>query len=179
MLRFSCLILLCLPATLRADGWEALRAPDTIAIMRHALAPGTGDPAGFQLGECSTQRNLDTRGQEQARKIGAALRERGIVFDQVLSSEWCRTRETAELLDLGPVIAYPPLNSFFQDYATRDSQTSALRDRLAETTGKLVLVTHQVNISALTGQGARSGEILVLRRVDDAITVIDSIMIDP
>jgi len=67
--------------------WEALRQPGVVAIMRHALAPGTGDPANFRLGDCSTQRNLDETGQDQARQIGEALRENGIVIDRVLSSQ--------------------------------------------------------------------------------------------
>lgn len=179
MHRILALALLFLPTPLLADDWEALRAPDTIAIMRHALAPGTSDPAQFQLDDCSTQRNLDTRGRDQARRIGAALRDNGIAFDQILSSEWCRTRETADLLDMGQVTPFPPLNSFFQDRSTRDSQTRALRAHLAQTEGKLMIVTHQVNISALAGQSTRSGEILILRQTDDGISVIGSILIDP
>lgn len=179
MRRVFALLLLCLPGPLLADGWDALRAPDTIAIMRHALAPGGSDPAGFRLGDCTTQRNLDARGREQARRIGAALRENGIAFDKVLSSEWCRTRETAELLDVGDVTPFPPLNSFFDDRSTRDSQTSDMRAHLAGTEGKLMIVTHQVNISALTGQSTRSGEMLILRKTDDGVRVLGSIMIDP
>jgi phosphohistidine phosphatase SixA len=179
MLRIYAILFLCLPGPLLADGWAALRAPDTIAIMRHALAPGTSDPAEFRLGDCTTQRNLDARGREQARQIGTALRENGILFDQVLSSEWCRTRETAALLDIGEVTPFPPLNSFFDDRSTRDSQTSALRAHLAQTEGKLMIVTHQVNISALTGQSTRSGEILILRKTDEGVRVMGSILIDP
>lgn len=161
MLRLLALLFVFWPVILSADAWDALREPDTVAIMRHALAPGTGDPAQFQLGDCDTQRNLDQRGQQQAQRIGAALKDEGIVFDRVLTSEWCRTRETATLLDSGSVVTFSPLNSFFQDVSTRTRQTAAVRDFLNTANGKLMLVTHQVNISALTGQGTRPGEILV------------------
>lgn len=86
---------MALPAS--ANDWDALDQPGAVAIMRHALAPGTGDPADFELDDCSTQRILSDAGRDQARRIGAAFRERGITFDRVLTSQWCRTTETAEL----------------------------------------------------------------------------------
>lgn len=172
-------LLMCLPTLLAANDWDALAAPDTIAIMRHALAPGTGDPARFKLEDCTTQRNLDARGQAQARAIGAEIRARGIAFDGVLTSQWCRTRDTARLLDIGPVMDAPSLNSFFEDYATRDTQTRQTLDLLSQNAEKLMLVTHQVNITALTGRGTRSGEMLVLRITDGRVEVVGSIMIDP
>ena len=173
------LFLLFLPVGALADDWAALEEPGSIAIMRHALAPGTGDPAEFALGDCSTQRNLDDRGRAQARAIGQAFRERGITFDTVLTSQWCRTRETAELLGLGSVTEAPSLNSFFRDYSTRDAQTAETRALIAEREGRLMLVTHQVNISALTGEGTRSGEVLVIRLDGGAVEVLGSILIDP
>ncbi|MDU8945973.1 histidine phosphatase family protein [Ovoidimarina sediminis] len=147
--------------------------------MRHALAPGTGDPPDLTIGDCSTQRNLDERGRAQARAIGDAFRERGIVFDRVLTSQWCRTRETAELLDLGPVVEAPTLNSFFRDFSTRDQQTAETRELISGSEGRLMLVTHQVNISALTGQGTRSGEVLVIRLSGEGAEVLGSILIQP
>lgn len=173
------LVALLLPATAWANDWDALDRPGAIAIMRHALAPGTGDPSGFTLGDCTTQRNLSERGREQARRIGAAFRERDIEFSQVLSSQWCRARETAELLELGAVRDAPSLNSFFQDYASRDQQTRETLDLIGSAEGRLMLVTHQVNISALTGRGTRSGEVLIIREEDGQIDVIGSILIDP
>ena len=167
------------PSLAMANDWEALKQPGTIAIMRHALAPGTGDPGIFTLGDCATQRNLDARGRMQARNTGTALAKRGIAFDQVMTSQWCRTRETAELLESGPVVEVLSLNSFFQDFTTREAQTAATLDLLTRTEGKLMLVTHQVNISALTGRGTRSGEILVLRLSEGQVEVIGSLLIDP
>ncbi|MHA3976073.1 histidine phosphatase family protein [Halovulum sp. GXIMD14794] len=147
--------------------------------MRHALAPGTGDPANLEIGDCSTQRNLDDRGRAQARAIGEALRQQGITFDAVLSSQWCRTRETAELLRVGPVTEAPSLNSFFRDRSTRDDQTKATQDLIAGLDGRLMLVTHQVNISALVGRSTRSGEILVIRQTEGGTEVLGSILIQP
>ena len=162
--------------------WEALKRPGAVAIMRHAIAPGTGDPAEFRLGDCSTQRNLDERGREQARAIGAAIRAAGVEVDRVLTSQWCRSRETAELLGLGPVEEMPALNSFFEDRSTREAQTRALRAHLAGLPDdeRVVLVTHQVNITALTGRGVSSGEVFVLDvEPDGAVEVIDEILIRP
>ena len=155
--------------------WAAVRTGSAFAIMRHALAPGTGDPAGFTLEDCTTQRNLSDQGRQQAAEIGERFRENGIGQATVLSSAWCRCRETAELLGLGPVETLPPLNSFFGNFERREPQTEALREWLGrrKTEGPLVLVTHQVNISALTGTYTGSGDIVVARREPDgSITVL-------
>jgi phosphohistidine phosphatase SixA len=148
---------------------QRLAEPRTHAILRHAIAPGGGDPAGFTLGDCSTQRNLDDRGRDQARAIGAAFREAGVTVDHLLTSQWCRAAETARLLDLGPVTEEPALNSFFADRSTRDEQTAATRALLAALPAgeTAVLVSHQVNISALTGVYPRSGEVVILHSAED------------
>jgi phosphohistidine phosphatase SixA len=152
------------PAADEAASFEALRAGRAALLLRHALAPGTGDPAAFRLDDCATQRNLSAAGQGQARAIGERLRAQGIAQAEVYSSQWCRCLETARLLDLGSVAELPALNSFFGDRASADAQTAALRDFLSAgpRAAPVVLVTHQVNITALTGQGARSGEIVVV-----------------
>ena len=150
----------------QAELWTALAQDGHVALMRHARAPGTGDPARFQLDDCTTQRNLDDTGREQARRTGAAFRARDIKVARVLSSQWCRCRETAELLDLAPVEDLPALNSFFADSTQRTPQTAQLRRYLAElerSGPSVVLVTHQVNITALIGYYPASGEIDVLR----------------
>lgn len=150
----------------RADdaGWNALRLPGTAAIMRHATAPGTGDPDHFTLDDCTTQRNLSEEGRAQARAIGAAIRRNGIAVTRVLSSQWCRCRDTAQLLGVGPVEPLPALNSFFRNPGAGERQTQALRAFLARHAAdeKLILVTHQVNITALTGIHPASGEIIVV-----------------
>ncbi|KZY34148.1 histidine phosphatase family protein [Roseovarius sp. HI0049] len=173
------LFLLFLPGLALADDWQALDQPGAIAIMRHALAPGAADPADFTLGDCSTQRNLDARGRAQARAIGAAFRARGIRFDRVYTSQWCRCRETAELLGLGPVVEAPALNSFFADFSKEAARTEALKSLISETSGPRLMVTHQVNISALTGRSTRSGEVVIIRMVDGAAEVLGAIMIAP
>lgn len=178
-MRLFWLLLALLAGPAAADDWQALDQPGAIAIMRHALAPGTGDPAEFRLEDCATQRNLDARGRAQARAIGQAFRERGITFDGVHASQWCRTRETAELLGLGPVQDLPSLNSFFADRSRAADQTEAARAFLAQTPGRLMLVTHQVNISALTGVGTRSGEVLILRPGPQGVEVLGRILIAP
>ncbi len=162
--------------------WQALAAPGAIGLLRHALAPGTGDPANFVLGDCSTQRNLNATGRAQARAIGAAIRERDIAMDRVLSSQWCRCLDTAELLDLGPVEPLPALNSFFGNRSRGPAQTrqtlAFLHDLPREQ--RVMLVTHQVNITALTGQGVASGELFVAHRRDDgSLEVQGSVRVRP
>jgi len=145
--------------------WDLLESGGHVALIRHAQAPGFGDPPGFRLDDCATQRNLSDQGRDQAPRIGQAFRDNGVAVDSVLSSEWCRCLETAALLGLGPVERFPALNSFFEMRENRDPQIKILvpwvRDARPE--GVFVLVTHQVVISALTGVGAGSGEIVVVR----------------
>ena len=148
--------------------------------MRHAHAPGTGDSTRFALDDCTTQRNLDERGREQAREIGAAIRAAGVTVDRVLTSQWCRCRDTARLLDLGPVEELSALNSFFRNPARADRQTTEMREFLfgLRTGETVILVTHYVNIRALTGRGAASGEVFLLEvGRDHTISVVDEILI--
>ncbi|WP_245515143.1 histidine phosphatase family protein [Jiella endophytica] len=159
-----------------ADAWEAARAKGTHLLMRHAIAPGTGDPANFTLGDCSTQRNLSDEGRGQAERIGAALKANAVPIDTVLTSQWCRARETAERLGFGPTEAEPALNSFFGNRGDRDRQTEALKARLFELDAagmKAALVSHQVNITALTGVYPASGEIVVISLGDDGKVRVD------
>lgn len=138
-----------------------------VYIMRHALAPGYGDPAQFDVQRCETQRNLNDEGRAQSRAIGQWLRTQGVEQPQVWASPWCRTKETAELLGLGPVQTTPALASFFQfgdANATTAQLRQALRDwRTSAPQRALVMVSHQVNISALTGRGTASAEVLRLQ----------------
>lgn len=162
--------------------WALLKSGGTVALIRHAQAPGFGDPPGFRLDDCATQRNLSDDGRGQARRIGRAFRDNGVAVERVVSSEWCRCLETAELLGLGPVERFAALNSFFQRPERRDPQLAELVPWLNDVRpkGALVVVTHQVVISALTGTGTRSGEIVVVRPHDGvagegAIEVLGSI----
>lgn len=161
--------------------WRALASEGHVALLRHAIAPGGGDPREFRIGDCGTQRNLSEEGREQARRIGARLRENGIGSARVFSSQWCRCLETAQLLGLGPTSELPVLNSFFQRPERRERQTRALEEWLAGQAldGLLVLVTHQVNITALTGVFPASGELVVIRRSESGgISVVGSVQTD-
>jgi len=163
------LLLLAGPAYADDALLERLHEPGTVLLLRHALAPGTGDPPGFQLDDCSTQRNLSEAGREQARQLGERLRASGITDARVYSSRWCRCLETAELLRVGPVQPEPALDSFFQRRAEGPGRTAAARQRIRELPlgPPVVMVTHQVNISALTGQFTPSGAGVIIRIVPD------------
>lgn len=145
--------------------WQALQAGGHVALMRHATAPGTGDPPGFRIDDCTTQRTLSAEGRLEAKRIGAAFRARAVPVEGVWSSQWCRCLETAELLDLGTPIPLPALNSFFEDRGEEADRTAAVRAFLAALplAGTAVLVTHQVNITALTGIVPRPGETVVAK----------------
>ena len=144
--------------------WALLRQGGQVVVIRHASTdPGVGDPPGFRLDDCSTQRNLSAAGREEARRIGKAFHAHGIPIGQVLSSRWCRCLETARLA-FGRVDPWSPLDSFFSDRTREPEQTRAVRARAGErlVSGNLILVTHQVNISALTGVAPGQGEIVIL-----------------
>jgi hypothetical protein len=144
---------------------DGLRAGGLIMLMRHAqTVPGTGDPPGFRLDDCSTQRNLSEDGRAQARRVGDRLRAERIPVDRVLTSAWCRCRETAELLDLGPVERLPPLDSFFEDRSQAAWHRAGILGFMAAWTGpgNAILVTHQVNVIAVSSVAPASGEIVVM-----------------
>ena len=132
-----------------------------VVFMRHALAPGFGDPANFALENCATQRNLDSVGRKQAMKIGSEIRRSATNFTEVLSSEWCRCKDTAELLGLGSWAPFSGLNSFFQDFADKDLVLEKLEQKLRNLEpGVTLMVTHQVVITSMTGQSVGSGELI-------------------
>lgn len=137
-----------------------LAKPGRVIMLRHANAPGIGDPPNFKLEDCSTQRNLDSAGRVQAQALGQRLVQAGVKGAKVYSSQWCRCLETAKLLNLGPVTPQPALNSFFARSEQRETRLAALRSFLAglPTNGPpVILVTHQVTITAFTGEGVDSG----------------------
>ena len=148
--------------------WALLQRnePGYVVMMRHALAPGTGDPASFKLGDCSTQRNVSNVGREQAAQIGKAFHSRNIRIARVLSSQWCRCLDTARLMNLAKVEPFEPLNSFFNAPSREAKQTADVRRFILSnrnTQGVTVMVTHQVNITGLTGIVPQSGESVVLK----------------
>lgn len=148
----------------QAAAWQALRGGEAVLMLRHALAPGTGDPANFQLGDCSTQRNLNDIGREQARAWKPFLAVHGITDARIFSSQWCRCMETATGMNLGKVTEWPPLNSFFRNRGDGPAQT---RQTIKQVNGledgaPVILVSHQVNITALAGIFPASNEGVIL-----------------
>ena len=143
------------------DGQHAL-------LMRHADAPGFGDPAGYVIGQCSTQRNLGDHGKRQATAIGVWLTKQGIQKADVFSSPWCRCLDTANLLNKGPVKVEQSLGSFFDDMSLEKRQTKALevfiKNELAkQAKAPLILVTHHVNIQAYTGKAVGVGDMVLVK----------------
>ena len=131
-----------------------------ILFIRHALAPGTGDPPHFSLEDCQTQRNLNQQGLDQARKLGAQLSKAGLNIADIFTSQWCRCKDTARALALGEVIEEPGLNSFYQDIVPKKETLARLQQKLVqidESKGITIMVTHFVTISAITGIGVSSG----------------------
>ena len=131
-----------------------------VLLIRHALAPGFGDPQNFDLNDCSTQRNLDREGRDQAFRIGEKIKAAGIRFSKIYSSQWCRCLETAVNMNLGEITLEPGLNSFFQGIVPKDKTLSILLKRLESVESKqelVLMVTHQVTITAITGITVSSG----------------------
>jgi len=149
------------------SAWRLLTAGGCAVLLRHAqTVAGLGDPPGFRLDDCSTQRNLSEAGRAEARRFGAEFARRGISVDAVLSSGWCRCLDTARLaFPRHEVRVFEALNSFFADGSAREAQTAELRGYLARPRAprRIVLVTHMVNIAALTGQSVGMGEALLVR----------------
>jgi len=131
-----------------------------VLFIRHTMAPGYGDPQNFALNDCSTQRNLDYEGKSQAVQIGRRIKKERIKFVKVFSSQWCRCVETAQLIDIGEITIEPGLNSFFQGFVSKEKTISKLKiilDSLEHSNELVLMVTHQVTITALTGISVKSG----------------------
>ena len=149
-----------------SDLWNKIHSGEYIVMLRHALAPGMGDPDNFNITDCATQRNLSPEGREQAKPTGQRFRANGIQTAAVYSSQWCRCIDTARLLQLGPVKELPPLNSLHGRYDRRDLQAQQLKDWFDRQNHSqlMVLVSHRANISALTGEYPDSGEMVIVSR---------------
>ena len=161
---------------LAAEGWAGV-ADGTVVLFRHALAPGGGDPPGHTLGDCRTQRNLSEEGRTQARRIGAEFRLRRIEVGAVWSSQWCRTQDTADLAFPGKRIDQPIFNSFFDESDVAAERTRIARQLLSSWRGPgvLVVVTHQVNITALTDIVPSSGEGIVVKPTATSLQLVGRI----
>lgn len=164
-----------------ANAWNALRAGGHVALMRHADAPGgVGDPPGFRVEDCATQRNLSPKGRTDAEAIGARLRRDGIAFDAILSSPWCRCIETARLLNLGTVAPEATFGNVVVLRDQREALAAGARALIANwrASGNLLVVTHGANILALTGISPASGEIVVVKGGSDRATPVGRLLLD-
>lgn len=181
MLRYLILVLAVFAATAAGAteaGWARLREGGHVVLLRHAFAPGTGEPANFDVEKCNTQRNLSDAGRQQARKIGALFAARAAPVDRVLASRWCRTLETARLSfrsdDLEPFAALDPLPA---DAAAAQEQSRAVLEQIGgwSGSGNMVMVTHGENILALTGEATREGEAVIVRPEGERLHVLGKI----
>ena len=159
------------------DGRHAL-------LMRHADAPGVGDPPGYRLDQCSTQRNLGEVGRRQSVLIGRWLTEQGVSSPKIFSSAWCRCTDTARLLAMGTVTVEPSLNSFFDEMSLAKPQTAALQTFIsaslkAHPKQPLILVTHHVNIEAFTGRVVAVGDMVLVRVNPDGSHVSHQVLPSP
>jgi broad specificity phosphatase PhoE len=158
----------------RAALIKVLRDGGAVLLLRHGQTePGVGDPPGFKLGDCKTQRNLSGAGIEQTQRTAHAVRAAGINFSKVLTSQWCRCRDTAKVFT-GDATDWSALNSFFENARDAAQQTDALKTRLRTVPRRetWLLVTHQVNITALTGISPAMGEGVVVRASARDVTVL-------
>jgi phosphohistidine phosphatase SixA len=151
--------------------WDQLKGSNPkgyVLVMRHALAPGVGDPENFKVSDCSTQRNLNEEGRQDARDVGQWLVRQEVKILRVESSRWCRAKETAQLLNVGKVRLNKNLDSLFQDesdWATHP-QTMNIKKRILDHRNKrglLIFVGHFVNIQAVAGVSLDSGEGALVR----------------
>ena len=167
-LKFFIIIFISLTTSIKADLNKnlinQLEDGGKLIFIRHAYAPGNGDPNNFNLNDCSTQRNLSNIGRKQSQYIGAFFRENKIKIDKVLSSEWCRCKETAKIA-FDDYSTNSFLNSFYSSkYAkNKDKQIKELNNYIKkyESNENLILVTHYVLISEVLNYGPSSGEIVV------------------
>jgi broad specificity phosphatase PhoE len=163
----ACLATPAVPAPAAEAGrfWTLVREGGCIFLMRHARTePGLGDPPGFRLGDCRTQRNLSAEGIEDARRVGERFAQEGVSLAQVRSSAWCRCTDTAQAA-FGRHEVWPALNSFFQGQGDGPAQTRAVWEaaRSVRPPQNWMLVTHQVNMTALVGAHPAMGEVFLTR----------------
>jgi broad specificity phosphatase PhoE len=172
------------------DSWKKLVRGGYVILLRHtATVPGVGDPPGFALNDCATQRNLSAEGRAQAQRWRAVVAERKVPIGEVFSSEWCRCIDTAQIAfgsATAPIKKWSQLNSFFESAQNQSAQTAAVRKRLpallqsAKKLGNnVVFVTHQVNITALTGVAPQSGEAVVIHLdAQQNVSVIGRVLVE-
>lgn len=158
-----------MPAVAEPDLLARLRVGGHVLLLRHASTEaGLGDPAGYRLDDCATQRNLSDAGRGEARRVGERLREGRVPVGKVYTSPWCRCRETARLAGFGEPEDWEPLGSFFDAPQRKDDFAARITKRIAgygtrPPQGNVLMVTHHVNILAVTGEAVGTGELVVVR----------------
>ena len=165
---------LTMPAAATEAGWALLRNGGQVVLLAHARAPGSGDPANLEIGNCRTQRNLSDQGRQQARRIGALFAARAEPVDHIYSSRWCRTLETAELafprIELEELAALDPAPADEEHAAeARRIIDELIRDYSGR--GNLVLLTHPDTIAMLTGTRPREGEAVIVNAGDNGLVI--------
>ena len=161
---FLFFIFILYPLTSSSDINKELKEIDAnIIFLRHAIAPGFGDPDNFNLNNCNTQRNLNKEGILQSKNIGTYFKSNNIRFSEAISSEWCRCKDTVKEMKIGKWKTFSGLNSFFQGYSNKDEVLNKLNKKLSSTTNDelVLMVTHQVVISNITGIAPPSGGIVI------------------
>ena len=161
------------------QAWNLAQEGNKIILIRHSLAPGGGDPPGFKINDCKTQRNLNRTGINQSKKIGKLFKKNKVPVDQVLSSQWCRCKDTAKYA-FGNFKEFTALNSTFQSPYNKNEgkQLKELYKFIKKWDGKgknLVLITHYSIITAVTNSVPSSGEIVI---ADKNFEVIGTIQTD-
>jgi len=161
------------------QNWKPAQEGSKVILIRHSLAPGGGDPAGFKINDCKTQRNLNRVGINQSKKVGKLFKKNKVLIDQVLSSQWCRCKDTAQYA-FGNYKEFTALNSTFQSPYNKNEtkQLKELYTFVKKWDGKgknLVLVTHYSIITAVTNAVPSSGEIVI---TDKNFKVISTIATD-
>ena len=160
------------------QNWQSAKEGNKIILIRHSLAPGGGDPAGFKIDDCNTQRNLNLKGINQSKKIGKLFKKNKIPIDQVLTSQWCRCKDTAKYA-FGNYKEFAALNSTFQSSYNKNEarQLKELYSFVKNWDGKaknLVLVTHYSIITAITNSVPSSGEIVITDKDFEVIATIET-----
>ena len=148
-----------------------------VIFLRHSWAPGFGDPENFKIDDCSTQRNLSDEGVLQARKIGKFFLTNKIKFSEILTSEWCRCKDTINEMNIGDWKTFSGLNSFFQNFSKKKLVLSLLYDKLNNVKNDdfILLVTHQVVISEITKISPPSGGIVIYNTINKKAKLIRNI----
>ncbi len=170
---FAIALITASAASATEAGWALLRTGGQVVLLRHAYAPGMGDPANFDIDDCSTQRNMSDRGESQARRIGALFGARGAPIERVETSRFCRCRDTAQIAFRDEEVIDNELLDWFPDDDGNAARMERLQEEINNYTGSrnLIMVTQEPVIRALVGAGAREGEAVIVWRGSDGLGV--------